>query len=142
MKLNEILDSKIQYKIDKETDEDFHTSALINGRKILFKAEYHDTTEDWLVNFAELDEKNIPRVSKTNSGGELKVFAMVKECMMELIKRYSPVQIRFSASKESSSDNRAKLYHALINKFKVSGYTLTTRKSEGSETFRLTKELK
>jgi hypothetical protein len=30
----------------------------------------------------------------------------------------------------------------LINKFKVSGYTLTTRKSEGSETFRLTKELK
>jgi len=136
MKLNELLNKKVDYEVQINTHEDFVAVATIGGRNITFKAEYRDTTDDWLINFAEVDEKK-RAYGKTGSGNELEVFAMVKDCILEVIKLRKPRQLRFSASIENGKDNRASLYRKLLDRFKVPGYEVNTKKSGESETFRI-----
>ena len=143
MKLNEILNKKIDYEVVKATASSFITLAKIGERHIKFMATNCDEGE-WDVMFAETNSEGKEGTFKlTNSGNELEVFSMVKDSISELITRYYPESIAFTASKDSATgkDNRADAYERLLKRFKAPGYTFKRTKYETTgDIFRLTRE--
>ena len=155
MKLFELFDSKIDYKIVKESEREFHTRATIEGRDILFTASISDyildhegnvTCEEAYVEFAEVKKPESRYDSEewnydvTGSGGEMKVFSMVGASLKELVYLYKPAIIKFSAEKDKKdkkdSEKRANLYEKLIKKF-IPEYEIDRRDAGKSIKFNL-----
>ena len=139
--LMELFDSKIDYKIVKESEREFHTRATIEGRDILFTASISDyildhegivTCEEAYVEFAEVKKPKTyydkqMKYDLTGSGGEMKVFSMVGASLKELVYLYNPRIIKFSAQKgKNDSEKRADLYEKLIKKF-ITEYEIDRR---------------
>lgn len=115
--LTELLDSKIDFEIIKATATNFQTKAIINKRKITFWAVLNngDDGEYWDVSFGEQSGKlGEYTYDSTGSGSALKVFAMIKTSAEELIDRYSPNQISFSAENKT----RTAIYRKMLIGFK------------------------
>ena len=125
MKLNEILSKKVDYEVTKETSERFDTMAKIGDRTISFtsgKVDHGDSLETWDVEFAEI--KNGKKTyAASGSGNELEVFSMIKDSILELVSRYHPDKITFTAQKEGEGDKRANAYERLVKRFNIPGYT-------------------
>jgi hypothetical protein len=119
MKLNEILDKKVDYEVVKSSSSVFHTRAEINGRIINFGA-VEEGPGEWEIEFNEKADGKITYAA-TGSGGELEVFAMVKASTEEFVQRYKPRVMMFTSDKDGTG--RSKLYDKLAKKFKIPGYT-------------------
>ena len=129
MKLNEILNRKVQYKVTVENENAFQTKATINGRIIDFACIKRDSglrKTEWRCTFLEAkDENDLGNYDATGSGGEFEVFSMVKDSLLEFIDKYRPDQIYFNAKQDGGKNKQARIrvYDALLKKFKAPGYT-------------------
>src|ERR1700674_4536579 len=105
VKLTEILDKKVDYKINKQTYKEFQASGMIGDREISFYAHKNiDGDNTWHITFLEIIEKNgktLGTYAATKSGHELEVFSMIKDCMLDLIKHAKPDAMLFSANKDA-----------------------------------------
>lgn len=135
MLLNELLDRAIPYKVVVSSADKFVTAADIGGREIAVrcsKTVYQYNTL-WFVEFAQVDG-NKTTFKATGSGNELQVFSVVVSSIKELVSRYEPDMIRFTASKSEGEigDTRASLYARLAQRFKMPDYDLI-RKEQGED---------
>lgn len=114
----EILDSRVDYKIGADDNDEFEVSAEIGKRTIYFYAETPETGT-WEIEFSEkVNDRRVHHL--TNSGNEFEVFAFIKKCLQMLIDKKKPKEILFSSSK--SEENRTSLYSKLIKK--LPGYNV------------------
>ena len=142
MKLNEILNKKVDYEVVKATSTLFQTRAEINGRTINFGAVagYGDMDDTWEIQFAEKVEGGKPTYKKTGSGKELEVFSFIKDSITEFVSRYHPEKMDFTADKEGHDDNRADTYERLLKRFKIPGYEFERENHDGASVFSITKK--
>lgn len=141
MLLNEILNKKIEYEVDEESEDAFMTSALIGGRMIEFYADKFDDGK-WTLSFGEAKGGKVT-TELTGSGSELEVFSMVKDSIVEFVKKYKPTIMSFTAAKNDKSDiknNRGDLYDRLIKKFKIPGYKASRYQGDHTDSFALEKD--
>jgi hypothetical protein len=145
MKLLELLNTAVPYEVKSHVHDLYEEVAEINGRKIVFSAEPEYTHEDddesmWEIAFLELrDNTDIPyTISKTGSGGELKVFSFIKDALGRFISAYRPTDFTFSA--DTNEPSRVKLYRAFVGRFKVPGYKMSTGESSRTKSWSFTKE--
>jgi hypothetical protein len=133
MKLDEILNKKIDYEVVRSSGSVFHTQAEINGRTINFGA-VEEGNGEWELEFNEKKNGRNTYVA-TGSGGELEVFSMVKASIEEFVQRYHPRVMFFTADKEDGKTTRADLYDRLAKRFKIPGYTYKRIKDEKHDVF-------
>jgi hypothetical protein len=135
MKLTEILDKVLSFKVTEDTNEAFFAEFKAGSREIRFYAS-HDESEneidknhsgEWTIEFSEVvvsqygsDSRN--EYGATGSGNELAVFATLKAILKEFIKAKKPGVIKFDADK--SEGNRVNLYTRLVKKNIPFGYKL------------------
>lgn len=115
MILSEILDSKINYTVERESSGQFKTSAKIGGRVIVFRAEL-DRGEDgeyWDISFEQQTE-GAATYAKTGSGKEFSVMSMVKASLAEFVQRYHPKVVHFSAATDDGAA-RANVYRRMVS---------------------------
>ena len=125
MLLTELFDTKINYNVTANSAVRFSTSAMINNREIVFRADIDNAGRVGVeanIVFGETvkDHRNELKMTfkLTGSGGEMKVFSMIGLSLRELVDRYQPDMIMFSADKEGGgSTKRADVYEKLVNKF-------------------------
>ena len=119
--LNEIFDSTVSGNLVRATSDLFTTDAIIGNRKIVFNAAEFDGNK-WEIDFIEKQQGSMS-YGKTGSGSEMQVFSFVIDSIKELISRYHPDEISFSAHKEDG--NRSALYKRILGKVRVPGYHLS-----------------
>jgi hypothetical protein len=133
MLLQEIFDTKVPYHVTTNTDNKWVAKGEINGRTIEFEAEKHFHANNWKFFFSEFKDGGKAQMSRTGSGGELKVLSMVKACMNEVIELHKPEKIFFDAHKDKPGEDResenrdasrGNVYERLVKTFKDQ-YTYT-----------------
>jgi hypothetical protein len=135
MKLFELLNSKVKYKVDTEASDAYEETATIGGRKIIFSTApgwVEDSTDkSWEVAFMTRDPsgKKEFTTKKTGEGGELKVFSFVLDALKRFVYGYDPKAFHFSA--DDSEPTRVRLYKAFANRFKDDDYTMEVKKIHG-----------
>jgi hypothetical protein len=139
----ESLDSKVEYDVISHSPSLYKVRSLINGREILVYFTLSNQSPDhWIFEFAESNVKSSSKSSTiklTGSGGELKVFSLVKTVLLEFIELYYPEVIEFTADK--SEGNRARLYARMLQKLNVPKYEIDHDDSYGDDSvFRLVRE--
>jgi ABC-type lipoprotein export system ATPase subunit len=124
MILLELFNSKIPYEVKRETSGQFKTEAMINGRKIVFRAELYrgPKGEYWDVSFEEQVDKHNVTYGKTGSGKAFEVMAMVKASLTEFRDRYHPETVYFSAD-NTDGTARANVYRRMVGQV-LKGYEL------------------
>ena len=140
-KIQEAFDTKVDYRIDRETDDRFVTSAIIGERKISFVAAIEDRSQkSWDVYFVQTTPagKSLS-FAATGSGNELEVFSMVKSSMEEFMKKYEPNIVTFTASKLTGS-TRGNLYDRMVRKFGGGKYDIARTEVHGDDLFTLTRK--
>lgn len=127
--LKEAFDSKVDYKITVSDSDHYKAKATINNRVLIvdiFK-QSGNTMNDWDLMFSEELEyrkgEKIKTYSQTGSGGEFKVFSMIKDVITGFMEQYKPDHLEFTADKEHG-ETRARLYGRMIKKLNVPGYDL------------------
>jgi hypothetical protein len=146
MRLNELLNSEVQYKVTEDGDRQYEEVAEINGRTIVFGADLSHShteveTDEWEVAFMEKQNHKTQwgtnsvkwSIEKTGSGGEMRVFAYVKAATERFVKQYKPEVFSFSANLKEES--RVKLYTTLSQKFKPADYVLRTKQGRSVKYF-------
>lgn len=149
MLLNELLNTEIKGRVLDDNAGAYRVRAYINKRYIIFDT-YCDDDDDgvWQVQFFEAegedpDEEVDWTTAPTGKGGELKVFAFIKDEFTKFVKKRKPNICLFSADhdgKNGGRNSRAELYKRLLNKFKVPGYKLHHDDIFGSVQFYFEKE--
>jgi hypothetical protein len=102
MKVTELLDSPSPYKVTIDTPTHWSVEQDIGNRKIIIDCE-KDSEGIWEFDFYEVDTKGEWATTKTGSGSEFKVGAMVKKAFTEFVNKYHPTAITFAANKEQGS---------------------------------------
>lgn len=140
MKLQELLDSDVEYEVIKKTSTRFTTKATINGRDVKFSAQTdgadeEGTEESWDISFFEIKDSPIVKFGKTGSGGEFDVATFVSNSIKEFVQTYHPSEISFSADKDQG-ENRARIYAKMASKV-LKGYQRikVPNDHEGTEQF-------
>ena len=118
----ESFDSNVESNTEYASNGIFKKRAIIGDREIFFTANcgYNDT---WDIEFSEksLNGNRFEyKFGKTGSGNEMQVFAFVIDSVKELVSRYYPNRIEFSAATEDGS--RSSLYSRLLKKIKIPKY--------------------
>ena len=133
--LAELLNTKVNYILVRDDEDTYTEKAMINGRMILFTAEYawikSIDEPSWEVAFMERANKHDNFTTRiTGSGGELQVFSFVRDALARYLKSHDPDAFHFSAS--DSEPSRIKLYGSLASRFKNSKYTASVLDYAGS----------
>lgn len=133
--LHEVLNSKVDYQVKRNTETRFNTTAVIGDRRIEFDSElYDEDTNLWEVAFMETDmDGKGSGFGITGSGKELEVFSMVRASMEELIRLRNPSIIKFTASKYPRDGVRADLYERLLRRFAADKYTIERNSIDRNE---------
>jgi len=149
MKLDELLDNALPYKIVKNSDGVFAAQFTAGDREIYFSAENEGAMDDfdegeWHIVFGEIQIKKRTTLklkstdpdtvktlafNKTGSGNEIQVFSTLKSIISKLIKEHNPKRLLFSADKDVKN-NRARLYAKLFKKNMPSGWKVLTGDNE------------
>lgn len=131
MKLLELFNSKVDFKVKNQTATHFTTTAQINGRTIntIFTKEDGMGDDLWEVSFVEI-VKGKATYALTGNGGALEVLTHVFfDAMRMFAEIYHPATIYFSAEKEKT--NRASIYLRILKKLKLKGYKIDHRVQHG-----------
>lgn len=143
--IDESLDSDVAAELIENEPTHKVWRATIGSRDIIFIAERNHKGY-WHIEFGEVETNNKSvdrlldiRYELTNRGNELKVFSMIRQCIMKLIELANPQVILFSADK--SDKNRASAYERLVKRLNLADYHLTVDKDSHliSVAFRLEK---
>lgn len=142
MLLNELFKRPVKLHISTETEDVFITEAEINGRTIKVHAHQPAPSASWVFWFEEEgeDEHGMPTrtLNQTGSGGELDVFALVKQTMEMFVKKYDPKAVIFEATKQGG-DDRSNLYRKFLAKY-AKNYDVHETKRDGNTVFKLEKK--
>lgn len=147
MKLLELLNSKVAYKVARHTDTKYEETATIDGKQIVFQCETSWIDDhnfpSWEIAFMTErgkyeDGKTAFSIKKTGSGRELKIFAFVVEAIHRFVAACKPEAFHFSADNDEPS--RVKLYAALARRFKDSDYTQESMQKYGYTSWRFTRK--
>lgn len=143
MRIDELFDSKVEFRVRENGLREYILEGEINGRLIKFSAmtrsRYHDTPE-WDIDFSEQAIDPIkgpkPRYDLTGSGKPLQVFAMIKDALLKFINDKEPGMFMFEADKGSNdvdsyfsrgspkSRNRVRVYEKMIEKLSLPDFKL------------------
>lgn len=132
--LAELFDSSADYEVVRSDKSKFITRQNFGKRDIIFITDLDDEgAAD--IEFGEV-EKDTPirdyakksTYAQTGSGDEIKVFAMVAKSIKEMISRYEPSTINFSAEKEGKG-RRPAVYEKLLKRA-ATDYEITTYDSK------------
>lgn len=127
MLLVEIINSKVDYQVVKQTADLYHLESTINNRKI--KVTFSNQISDvWDFEFSEYTGKKWT-TGTTGSGLEFRVFSFVKESLLEFIQIYHPKTIEFTAFEEDGS-KRGRLYEKFLKKLNLPNYYLEVGKNK------------
>jgi hypothetical protein len=143
---------KNKYKVTHDDSNLFETSATIKDRVIIFsaarkgadtgigmkKAEKYGVASYWGVVFLEKTDGDILDFHMTNSGGSIEVMAMVKDSLLELIRKHKPEALVFTAASKS----RIGVYERMIQKLMPSTYELIKQQTSPYEVEFVIKERK
>lgn len=123
IEITESLDSSVQGRLVRATNDMYTTEATIGARKIIFDGQSYneDGRTVWEIAFTEKTPGRTT-TAKTGSGNEMQVFSFVIESIKDMISRYHPDEIQFSSSK--TDENRTGLYKRLISRINLPGYAL------------------
>lgn len=134
MKLLEILDKPLPFKVVGDGDFTWMAAFAAGDRVIKFEAENEGAMDDddegeWTIVFGEKvknsDEYPTYNYDKTGSGNEIEVFSTLKSIIAKFINDKKPETVVFSADK-SGKNNRARLYAKLFKKNLPAGWRLET----------------
>ncbi len=120
--LQELLNTPIDYRVVRASSSSFKTRATIGKRDILFTAHKNDNEDglnSWTVEFEQISTsasgKKEQTFRKTNGGKPFRVFSMIKQSIEELLHRYSPEEICFSAELDDDGDDtRPEVYKSML----------------------------
>jgi len=142
MKLNEILDKKIDYKVIDDTEFRFAAEGMVGDRRIIVECILKDRIDEdfWSVAFAEMDDEDNGTFTATGSGKEFEVFGLVRDVLVEFVKKHNPERIEFTANKENDKGNRGNLYERFLKRYKVPGYTYERIEGEMRDKFYLERD--
>lgn len=129
MKIQELLDSSVQYDVLKKTAQLFATRAVIAGREIRFIASADGDL--WDIQFMETSGHQA-KYGKTGAGGEFEVASFVTDSLKEFVQTYHPAEIVFSAEKDQG-ENRARVYAKIAARV-LKGYKRRTLSSAEGDT--------
>lgn len=140
MKLLELLDSKVAYKVSKHADA-YEETATIDGKQIIFQCmtswiDDHNSPS-WEVSFMT-EHGTTFSIKKTGSGSELKIFAFVIEAVYRFVAACKPEAFHFSA--DNNEPSRVKLYAALARRFKDENYTKESMQKYGDTYWSFTRK--
>lgn len=123
-KLSEALTKRVEYNVTRATPELFTTEAKIGGRRVKFIAT--KLSNDWDIEFSELDDDDKETFAATGSGNAFEVLSFVFTSMREFVDRYKPAAMQFTAD----SPTRAAIYRkAMRSQFK--DFTETHKSASG-----------
>lgn len=131
-RLDELLNTKVDYEVTSQTNDRFVAQATINGRLIKFTAEQEhgfDGKAVWEVLFGEYKPGERGTFQTTGNGGELEVLSMVTDATKEFVDIYQPDVIRFSATKDGTSNSRAQVYDRMLRRNLPAGYQIKKLKT-------------
>lgn len=111
VELLESLNSRVDFRVSKQTRSRFETRATIGGRDVIFNASFDDEMNLWHVDFSELTTTS-KTFGATSSGAALQVGAFVRDSLIEFTQLYAPTEFEFTAENET----RAKIYQRVISK--------------------------
>lgn len=146
MKLLEIFNKNIDFKIIQEDEDEFHTQINIGSNLIQFDAELMNKENDkWMISFGkEINSTNSNKkyfsVEITKDFQEFKVFNFVKSSFEYFLNSYKPRKLIFSSDKKDAS--RFSLYKKLVNKFLSKDYDISLSNNSFDEIFTLTRKEK
>lgn len=124
--VQEALTKRVPYEVVRATPKLFSTEAKIGDRKVKFIATR--VSDDWDIEFSELDDKGDETFTATGSGNAFEVLSFVFGSMREFVDRYKPDAMQFTAD----SSTRAAIYRkAMRSQFK--DFTETRKSSNGIE---------
>ena len=143
MKLNEILDKALPFKVIDTDESEFMAEFKVEDRFIIFSAVNEGMMDDddegeWDIVFGEKvpdqrhkDDDTYATVTfaKTNKGNEFQIFATLKAILQRFIKDTNPQKIKFSADKEAGKATRADLYARLFKKNLPAGWKINRDES-------------
>jgi hypothetical protein len=138
MLIHELLDTKVDYQIIKDSGGEYIAARKIGDRTI--EVNFLDTrskeTGIYLVGFFEIDKDGNKSMRVTNSGSALEVLRMVSDVITDFITERKPNKIMFQADSEKGKNSRSDVYERLLKKFKMSGYSFDRKaNSFGSTTY-------
>jgi hypothetical protein len=147
--LAEAFNGKAEYTVLKADKYKFITRQQIGDRDIVFLGDI-TTDGDADIEFAEVAKDTpIKDYSKkgtyalTGSGDEIKVFAMVAKSIKEMVSRYEPTKINFSAEKDGNG-RRPSVYERMLKKslpdYEITKYDSKVTGKHGAVLFTLYKK--
>jgi len=145
MNLQELLNTSkfTDFKVTADSPQEYGASAKIGDRTINFGAAKERVPFEeeyfWEIDFTEENADKHQSHEKTGSGREFEVFAFIKKCLENLIKKHDPYMLKFSAVKRDAGDARAKLYERMIKNY-LTGYKLDKIEGDSGALFVLTKK--
>lgn len=139
--ISEAFDSNIQAKL-RVTNETYKAIARIGERDIIFRGA-EEAPGEWGVVFSERKPGESETFKITGSGNQMQVMAFAISCIKDIVARFAPTKINFTAEEENDSKrkSRASLYTAMVTKLELPGYKAKiTPKSNAVEFDLITKE--
>jgi hypothetical protein len=147
--LLELFSGPSDYEVVRADKSKFITRQNIGKRDIIFLADLYDEG-DADIEFAEVAKDTpIKDYSKkgtyalTGSGDEIKVFAMVAKSIKEMVSRYEPTKINFSAEKDGNG-RRPSVYERMLKKslpdYEITKYDSKVTGKHGAVLFTLYKK--
>lgn len=131
--LNEILDTKISYKVVTQNQSTFKAEIPVEKGKIIFIAENEDE-DGWHVVFMFKGVGNFT-YGLTNDGEPLKILSFIMKAFDEFIQLYRPPYVVFTSDKDTKNDARTKVYEKLGKRYSAKyGYNFTKVDNPGSGT--------
>lgn len=126
MRLDELFNRPAEYSVMTATRNTFKAAFQVGERTIVFHAS-RNSDDVWYISFYQLGDSFNPQIhTMTNDGGEFDVMSTVKKLVDDLITRYDPTEILFSADR--TEDSRVRLYTRMVSRYLPSNYERVERK--------------
>lgn len=147
--LAEAFNGKAEYTVLKADKYKFITRQQIGDRDIVFLGDI-TTDGDADIEFAEMpvdtplkDYHKKGTYALTGSGNEVKVFTMINHSLKELVSRYEPSRIYFSAEKDGNG-KRPSVYEKMLTRalpqYEITKYDSSASGKNGAIHFTLYKK--
>ena len=139
--ISEAFTSDIKPAKLRATNSTYKAVAHIGDRDIIFRGA-EELPGEWGVLFSEHRPKTGETFKITGSGNQMQVMAFAISSIKDIVARYAPSKINFTAEEEEDSEkkSRAKLYTTMVNKLELPGYKAKITQHEKSVEFDLIRQ--
>jgi hypothetical protein len=139
--ISEAFTSKFNPISLRANNSTYKAVAHIGDRDIIFRGA-EELPGEWGVVFSEKRPKTGETFRITGSGNQMQVMAFAISSIKDIVARYAPSKINFTAEEEEDSEkkSRAKLYTTMVNKLELPGYKAKITQHEKSVEFDLIRQ--